>query len=244
MIELDNKSVLVTGAAGGFGQAIVTAFATSGASVFGADISYPEGATQRDGWMAIHCDVSSEPSVSECMALIADHSQGIDILINNAGIFPAANFEKASMDLWRKVFAVNLEGVVLMTRACIPHMKEQGWGRILSLGSNTFDMGWPGLVHYTASKGAVIGMTRGLATELGEYGITVNVIAPTLTKTPGSNTMYEEVPDMVQSVVDRQAIRRHGVPEDVANALLLLASDEASFITGQTIAADGGLAKR
>lgn len=242
MISLENKTVLITGAAGGMGQALMAAFEGLGARVAGADLSYRAPAFAQNR-LTVGCDVADAASVKACVDAVAERWGGVDILVNNAGIFPFSMFDDLKMDVVRKVFAINVEGVILMTQACLPHMKQQKWGRIINVGSNTFHMGWPGLSHYTASKGAVIGLTRGLSTELGEFGITVNVVSPTVTHTPGNAALFETAPEVITEIVDRQAIRRQGTAQDVAKAAILLATDEAAFITGQTISADGGLAK-
>jgi|SRR5688572_13406714 len=246
MSEFADKVVLVTGACGGMGTAIADAFMRYGARVVAADTQCGERAIADNGGNRLHrlhCDVSERTSVDMCVEQVTSRLGGVDVLINNAAIFPFGSFQSISLDSWRQVFKVNVEGVVNCCQAVIPSMRAKGWGRIVTIGSNTFHMGWENLSHYIASKGAITGLMRALAVELGDSGITANVIAPTLTRTPGTSELFEQAPDVVKSIMSRQAIRRVGLPGDVANAVILLCRQEAGFITGQTLAADGGLAK-
>lgn len=243
MLGLDGRVALVTGADGGMGRAIVAVLRGAGAHVVAADLAFASGASPVDGILQLPCDVTSDRAVETCIEAARAAFGTIDILVNNAGIFPHAGFLESDAALWERVFAVNVHGVARCTRAVLPAMLDAGWGRIVSIGSNTFTMGWPGLAHYVASKGAVVGFTRALAVEVGDRGVTANVVAPTLTPTAGTAPLFGGAPEVAQAILERQAIRRTGRPEDVAAAVLLLASDEAAFITGQTVAADGGLAK-
>jgi 3-oxoacyl-[acyl-carrier protein] reductase/(S)-1-phenylethanol dehydrogenase len=145
-----------------------------------------------------------------------------------------------SFDDWRRVFAINVDSMFLTTQAFTPRMKERGWGRVVNMTSNAIALVIPGFTHYVASKMAVVGFTRGLATELAEFGITVNAIGPSLVRTAtteaGPAAFFDVVPQM-------QAIKRVQVPADLAGTLAFLASDDAAFITGQTVYVDGGLVR-
>jgi NAD(P)-dependent dehydrogenase (short-subunit alcohol dehydrogenase family) len=243
--EFPDRVAVVTGAASGIGAAIASRLAERGIAVAALDLHGPAGASQSTDPRVVtaRCDVTQAESVRACVAGVLERFGRIDILVNNAGVYPFEPFDSISIEGWRRVFAVNVEGVVLCCQAVIPAMRARGWGRIVNVGSNAFHMGIEGLTHYTASKGAVVGLTRSLAVELGGTGITVNVVAPTVTRTPGSQTLFAQAPEIVESVVARQAIRRAGEPGDVADAVALLCRDESGFITGQTLAADGGLVK-
>jgi 3-oxoacyl-[acyl-carrier protein] reductase len=143
---------------------------------------------------------------------------------------------------WRRVMAVNLDSQFLMAKAVVPHMRDREWGRIVNLTTNSVGMALPGLSHYIASKMGVIGFTRGLANDVAQWGITVNAVGPTLSRTPG----LAESPinsDAQRHVVSLQAIKRQGEPDDIVGAITFLTSDSAEFITGQTIMVDGGLVR-
>lgn len=243
--RLEGKVALVTGAAGGIGSAITRRFVAEGARVAAADLSIDAinttfGATlPADRLLACRLDVTSEDSCRSAVAEIERTYGRIDIVINNAGIYPMAAIEDITLAEWRRVMAVNLEGVFLVTKSVVPIMKRQRSGRIISMSSGTIFKGTARFTHYVASKMGVVGFTRSLASELGEFGITVNAISPGLTLT---DTVARSMPKaLLELRLSERPLKRHEVAEDLVGATLFLASDDASFITGQTINVDGGV---
>jgi 3-oxoacyl-[acyl-carrier protein] reductase len=188
----------------------------------------------------VSCDVTSEQDWQNASAYVEEKFGRADILINNAGIYPYAEFDDLTPALYRKVMAVNLEGPFLGAKAFVPLMKKNKWGRIVNISSNSIGTSLPGFSHYMASKMGVIGFTRGLANDLGEHGITVNAVAPAITRTPGASAHPEE---MTTAVWMQQAIRRYAGPQDIVGPIVFLTTDDAEFITGQTIVVDGGMLK-
>jgi NAD(P)-dependent dehydrogenase (short-subunit alcohol dehydrogenase family) len=249
-LNLQHKVAIVTGAGSGIGKALATRLARDGASVVVADLQkYDQAAAEiakatGSKTLGIETDVSVEDQVDR-MALQTMKTFGrIDILVNNAAIFSSLElrpFEKISAAEWRKVMDVNTLGVFLCCRACAPHMRAAGGGRIINLASGAPLKGVPNFLHYISSKGAVIAMTRGLARELGKDRITVNALAPGFTL---SETVAKDPAHMRQGEITRasRAIQRDETPEDLVGAVSFLASDDAAFITGQTLVVDGGSA--
>ena len=240
------RTVLVTGAAGGLGRSFALGFAERGFRVAVADIN-ADGAAETaelvraagaEAWSG-SVDVTSATSTEELASAAAEFGGGhIDVLVNNAAMYANVTrspLEDIDPDEWDRVMAVNLKGPWLMVRAASPYLPEGA--RVINLSSATVYSGSEKWLHYVASKGGVIAMTRVMAKELGRRGITVNAIAPGFTLTEAS---YGLMDNAEQYGVDRGAIRRASQPEDIVGAALFLASDDAGFISGQTLVVDGG----
>ena len=240
-----DKVAVITGAARGLGQAFAKRLAEDGVHIAVADLEAGEEtaslvrAAGREA-LAVRCDVSSPESVAGVAREVERAFGRCDILVNNAGIYPSRPFDELTYAEWRRVLSVNLDSMFLMAKAFVPGMKARGWGRVVNLASNTFGTPVPGLVHYIASKGGVIGFTRALASDLGPHGITVNAISPSLTQTPGTMVAGHTDPARFAMVASLQAIKRTEVPDDLVGTLSFLTSDDAAFVTGQTLYVDGG----
>jgi NAD(P)-dependent dehydrogenase (short-subunit alcohol dehydrogenase family) len=191
--------------------------------------------------VSVACDVASPANVQAFADVVVERHGHVDILVNNAGIYPLRPFAEIEYDQWRKVLAVNLDSAFLMCKAFVPGMQERHWGRVVNITSDSFWLPTPMLLPYITSKAGQIGFTRALATELGESGITVNAIAPGLTRT--ETTAGGPLVNAFESVVAQQPIKRLEVPDDLTGTLAFLTSDDAAFVTGQTIAVDGGLVR-
>ncbi len=188
--------------------------------------------------IAVRCDVSSADDVAAMAQAAFDAFGQVDILVHNAAIYPSSMFADMTFDDWRRMLSVNLDSGFHLCHELLPAMRERKWGRVVFTSSTTFHTAPPGLAHYTASKGGVIGLLRSLATEVGEDGVTVNGIAPSIVRTEGSIELGWD--EMFDSIAETQAIKRIQVPSDLVGALSFLASDDAAFITGQTLCVDGG----
>jgi NAD(P)-dependent dehydrogenase (short-subunit alcohol dehydrogenase family) len=241
------KVAVVTGGASGLGQAYARSLAQDGVDIVIADINSAEETEQlvrSAGTQAVsyRCDVSEEQEVGQLAQAVQERFGHCDILINNAGVSTNVPFDDLDFKEWRRVLSINLDSMFLMCKAFVPGMKQQRYGRIVNVSSNTFGLVIEGFVHYIASKGGVIGFTRALATDLGPFGITVNALAPGLTSTPLSRAVFEGS-SLFDDTVKQQAIKRVETPEDLAGVVSFLASDAAVFITGQTLMVDGGLVR-
>ena len=249
-MKLDGKVAIVTGAGGGIGKALARRLASDGAAVVIADVAnYDVAAAQiakatGARTLGVQIDVSNEKDVERMAAETVSAYGRIDILVNNAAIFSTLKlkpFEEIGVAEWRKVMDVNILGVALCCRACVPHMRKAGGGRIINLASGAPLKGVPLFLHYISSKGAVIAMTRGLARELGKDGITVNSLAPgfTLSENVAKDPVHVQQGERTRAT---RAIQRDETPEDLVGAVSFLASADAAFITGQTLVVDGGSA--
>jgi NAD(P)-dependent dehydrogenase (short-subunit alcohol dehydrogenase family) len=243
---LDGQVALITGAARGLGFATARRLGADGARVVmldrdGDTAEKASAALQAEGveafWQEV--DVTDERGVRDGVRLAMSTHGRIDILVNNAGIFPHTPFEALTFEEWRRVLAVNLDGVFLCAHAVYPHMKERGYGRIVNVSSATFFIGYPEMTPYIASKGGIIGFTRALASEAGPHGITVNAVTPGLIETEGS-AVEDPTGELFDEIVGGQAIKRPGQPGDIAEVIAYLVSPAAAFITGQTVNVDGG----
>ncbi len=244
-MRLKDKVALITGAGQGIGKVTALTFAREGARVAVADINMAnaqavaEEIIRNDGQAkAVFLDVSRAESVEVAVRTTVEAFGRVDILVNNAGITRDARMQKMTEDQFDAVINVNLKGVWLCAKAVVPIMIANGGGAIINAASIVGLHGNFGQTNYVAAKAGVIGMTKTWARELGPSHIRVNAIAPGFTATEMIATVPEKV---LESVRERTPLRRLGTPEDIANAYLFLASDEASFITGVTLSVDGGL---
>jgi NAD(P)-dependent dehydrogenase (short-subunit alcohol dehydrogenase family) len=241
----DGRVAVVTGDAAGIGQAFAMRLAQDGAKVVIGDIAPADetiGLVEEAGGeaLAVDCDVASGESVAGLAAAAFDHFGRVDILVHNAGIYPVAMFTDMTFEDWRKVLSVNLDSMFHVCHEFLPGMRERGWGRVLCMASTTFHAGTPGMSHYVASKGGLIGLLRSLAAETGEDGVTINALAPSLVRSKGTTEGPHEEMGLFDMLAQAQAIKRTQVPADLVGALSFLASDDAAFITGQTLVVDGG----
>lgn len=240
MTNSTGRVAIVTGAAQGIGAAIARELAKKGHKVVVADIN-GDGArsvAEAIDAHAIRVDVSDPAQVTALTTEVMSLFGRIDILVNNAAIVPFVPWEEITFEEWRRVMSVNLDGLFLMIRSVGDEMAKAGYGRIVNIASNTFVAGTPNCAHYVATKGASIGLVRALAGEVGKHGITVNAVAPGLTETEG--VMAGPHREGFGYVLAAQAFNRRGLPEDIAPAVAFLASEEAGWITGQTLVVDGG----
>ena len=245
-MRLKDKIAIITGGASGIGLATVHAFVREGAKISLWDLSEKGAEIASELTKAGHAVTFSKVSVTDQEQVItatqATKKQfgRIDILINNAGITKDRTLLKMSKQEWDDVISVNLTGVFNCTQAVVPYMKDQNYGRIVSASSNVAIRGNYGQTNYVATKAAIIGMVKVWALELGRFGITANCIAPGFIKT----AMTDAIPEAVRKeLVTHIPAGRWGVPEDIANGYVYLASDEASFINGICLTIDGGAAR-
>lgn len=242
--RLKGKTALVTGAAQGIGRAIAERLAADGATVVISDINADgaEAAAKAIGAIAIAADVADPMAVGNLFKEIEAQTGGIDVLVNNASIVPFVAWDEVDLDHWRKIIDVNLTGTFIVTRAATDQMRARGKpGRVISISSNTFFAGTPNMAAYVAAKGGVIGFTRALATELGKYGITANAVTPGLIESDGVKASpHNEAFGFVEML---QAMPGKGQPQHIADVVAFLASDDARWITGQTLNVDAGMVR-
>ena len=244
--RLDGRAAVVTGGGGGLGADMCRALAAAGARVAVAgrtqeSIDAVRDRVRADGGhgISVRADVSSKDSIEAMADAVVRELGGIDVLVNNAAIYPRRAWTEIDEAEWDLVFATNLKGYFLCARACYPSMVERGHGRIINLTSITFFGGWSMLLSYVSTKGGIVAFTRALARELGPEGVTVNAISPGAFPTDAEK-IHPDPEGYSSWVLEQQAIKRRGTPEDIGNLAVFLASDASSFITGQLFQIDGG----
>lgn len=245
----EKKTAVVTGGASGIGLAISQFLARDGADVAIWDLNGDAARKAADdinasGGSAMACevDVSSRASVDAAAQAVREKFGPLQILVNNAGVSGYCAFDDTTEEAWDLMMNVNLKGVFFCTQAVLGDMVEAGWGRIINISSSSAQAGAPGMVHYAASKGGVIGFTKALALELGPKGITVNNVPPGFVDTPmlRKSELVSKFPGGVDGYAKQVPVRRAGRPEDMAAACSFLASEDAGYITGHTLSVNGG----
>lgn len=244
--SLQGRRVLLTGAGGGLGHGVSLALLRQGAELLALD---------RDVDALERLRVAAAPALADRLHILpidlADAStlqqtldrltaaQPVDVVINNAAIYPSKRFEDYTDDERALIHRINVSAALQITRAALPGMRQQQWGRIINIASITLSGGWDLLQPYVESKGAMLGNTRALAREFGAAGITCNAISPGAFPT-AAEAIHPDLPGYERMVLERQSIKRRGHANDIAAAIVFLASEEAGFITGQTLAVNGG----
>lgn len=243
--SLSGRRVLYTGAAGGLGLPTTLKLLDAGARVVVLDndpskiAQLRTAAQEREELVVTLCDLADLSGLRDTLDTLVARDGGFDIVINNAAIYPSKPFEEFTLEEMQLVHRINVEAALVCVMAALPAMKAQRWGRIVNVSSITVAGAWDNLVPYVQSKAALVGLARGWAREFGAYGITVNALAPGAFPTD-AEAIHPDRDAYEKRIIDSQAIKRRGRPEDIANALMFLCSDASAFITGQTLNVDGG----
>jgi len=246
-MDLSGKKILLTGAIGGLGWDSALEFVRAGGRVFALDINLDKGRLLEQqaakigpgSLVYVNHDLRQQDQLLRALQSIVQREGEIEILVNNAAIYPSKRFEDYTLDEYRLVQQVNVEAAVLCCQALLPGMKQRGYGRIVNVSSITFYGLLPSLYPYVTSKASLIGLTRAWAREFGAFGVTVNAICPGAFPTDAEK-IHPDPEGYTRFVLDHQALKRRGHPQDIASALLFFASDRSSFITGQVLNVDGG----
>jgi 3-oxoacyl-[acyl-carrier protein] reductase len=250
--RLDGKVALVTGAASGIGAATAKAFAAAGADIAAGwyppdphDVEPTRRAVEAAGrgCLTLEVDVSDTASVARLVSRTLEELGRLDVVVANAAVARDVPTTELDDERWSALLEIDLGGVFRCFRAAVPHMIDGGWGRLLATSSIAGAyQGWARHAHYTTAKAGIVGLVRTLAVELGPHGITANAIAPGVIETPQSLDPVNSLgPEGVRDFAARVPVRRNGQPEDIAHTFLFLASEEASFLTGQVLLVDGGV---
>ncbi|SPD72397.1 (S)-1-Phenylethanol dehydrogenase [uncultured Desulfobacterium sp.] len=251
-MRLKDKVAIITGGGQGLGKEYAVTFCKEGAKVVIADINIDNAKEVEKTLidmggeaLAVKVDVSKSDEVFMMAEKTVEKFGKIDVLVNNAAIYYGVAmkpFDTISEEEWERMFNVNVKGMWLCIKAAAPYMKQNGKGKIINISSGTWLMGIPMLLHYVTTKAAVVGMTRALSRELGEYGVCVNSISPGFTMTEASKTLPGRPPGLDEMMAQQTALGRNTEPTDLVGAAVFLASDASDFITGQMINVDGGCA--
>jgi 3-oxoacyl-[acyl-carrier protein] reductase len=244
--SLRSRRVLLTGAGGGLGHGVSLALLRQGARLVALDRDAESLARLRDAaapafteqLQTLQVDLADEAALQETLARLTADAP-LDVVINNAAVYPSKPFEAYTDDERVLIYRVNVAAALQIVRAALPGMRRQRWGRIVNIASITLSGGWERLQPYVESKGAMVGNTRALAREFGAEGITCNAISPGAFPT-AAEAIHPDLPGYERMVLERQSIKRRGHANDIAAAIVFLVSDEAGFITGQTLSVDGG----
>jgi NAD(P)-dependent dehydrogenase (short-subunit alcohol dehydrogenase family) len=245
--RLKGKTAVVTGGGAGIGRVIAQKLAAEGADIAVADVNPAEetrALVEEHGqrFFAAKVDVSDENSVNAFAAEVRGALGPVDIVVNNAAIAMLRDLDNTTYEQWRNLFSINVDGYFLVTKAFVQDLKDSASGRVINMSSSSYWEAPPMFLAYVSGKGAVNGFTHALATDLARWDITVNAIGPSVVRTP---TTRRELPDgFFGQHAQLQSLKREQTPEDVANLIAFLASDEAAFITGQIHLVDGGLIRR
>ena len=249
---IKGKTAVLSGAANmsGLGHAFSKGLAREGANIVIADIadgSEAVAALEALGVKALYvrCDVSRKAEVDALARTVEERFGGCDILVHCASPFPSHDLDEMEFEEWRLVLSVNLDGMFLLARAFLPGMKQRGWGRIIPISSTTYQAGIGGRTHYVSSKAGLIGFTRSLAREVGNHGVTVNVLSPGLVRTDGAAESHVEDAvfagqDPYAIIREQQCIQQSLVPDNLVGPLVFLASQQSAFVTGQAVLVDAG----
>ncbi len=246
-MRLEKQVAIVTGAGQGIGRAIALTLAREGATVVVNDIDLEKATkvaeeikSQGGQALPVKADVSKGDEVNNLVEKTLESYKRVDILVNNAGIAKLTRLLELTEAEWDRTMNINIKGQFLCSKAVIAQMIKQERGKIVNIASLAAHIGAPGLAAYGASKGGVVQLTKALAVELGKYNIMVNAVSPGLTLTELIKSVVKDRPDFIEGI-DRIPLRRAAEPEDIANAVLFLASSDSDYITGQVIIVDGGL---
>lgn len=243
--SLEGRTILYTGAAGGLGLETTLELLRSGAKVVAIDndankvAALLQTAAGLPGLTVARLDLADLTGLHAGLQKLSAEVGGFDIVINNAAIYPSKPFEDYTIEEMQLVQRVNVDAGIVCVQVALPHMKAAKRGRIINISSVTISGGWSDLTPYVQSKMALVGLTRSWAREFGRHGITVNAVAPGAFPTDAEK-IHPDLPAYERRIYEAQALQRRGAPDDIANILMFLASDAASFITGQTIHVDGG----